>query len=299
MCINSDAEAQHHYCAQQLSRMFTAQEALTVGDSNGQLTKPAITCKSNKRRAKGSGLPYSTDLQRRRNAELKQLRLAEQQLRVQLNLLRECPATITTELAAALPEIQDKVLEWRKRAITNCEDRVRAQRKNKEFKRALRQQFKLFESIRKELSQSGVLYGLDFLNCIKPTADRPLLQVDFSKLVLDELACSLTQMYVGSSDMVPTAEDNQVVTFHSRTRLDDSMGLLFETTSVTPLACTVREAGDILWRYATNNDGADNEKAFNCVGVPQGTALSMCLLTRFLTWSCAQIYIGSRNIHFS
>ncbi|GMF33508.1 unnamed protein product [Phytophthora fragariaefolia] len=54
------------------------------------------------------------------------------------------------------------------------------------------------------------------------------------------------------------------------------MGLLFETTSVTPLACTVREAGDILWRYATNNDRASREKALNCVSLPQIIFIEDC-----------------------
>ncbi|KAG6603058.1 Replication protein A 70 kDa DNA-binding subunit [Phytophthora cinnamomi] len=240
----------------------------------GQKKKPL----QKERKAKGSGLPYSTELQRRRKAELQELRLEELQLRDQLNLMvQSFSASNEVFPTSKDPDVRDKKFKWRKRAIAHCEARALAQRTNQTLKQMLQQQFKCFQAVRRQFEQEDALYDLDFLKHMQPTQDRPFLRVDFSRSLLDELSSDLGMMYLGANTVVPTTNSNPSVLLRSQTRLHENGTRYFETTSVTPLACTVHEAGDILWGYVTKADATDNNKAFNLTRV---TSIDDCDVTQ-------------------
>ncbi|KAG6603079.1 uncharacterized protein IUM83_17562 [Phytophthora cinnamomi] len=190
------------------------------------------------------------------------------------------------------PDVRDKKLKWRERAIAHCEARALAQRTNQTLKQMLQQQFKCFQAVRRQFDQEDALYDLDFLKHMQPTLDRPFLRVDFSRSLLDELSSDLGMMYLGANTVVPTTNSNPSVLLRSQARLHQNGTRYFETTSVTPLACTVHEAGDILWRYVSKADATDRMRAFNVTRV---TSIDDCDVTQERQFTTSHVIQDSVN----
>ncbi|POM71422.1 Hypothetical protein PHPALM_12020 [Phytophthora palmivora] len=208
-------------------------------------------------------LPYSTELQRRKRAELRALQLEEQQLTAKLAQFAKSPGYITVGTGTKSSVDNDERRKWQGRAMVACEDRLRAERMNREFKSILLQQFKSFQSIRKVLGQNDILEGMEFVEQLQPTADRPFFQLDFSDPILSQLSSNLGQLCLQAELVLPDTNDAVTVAFRTQNKYYDRY--CYEITSTTPLACSVQEAGDILWRFISNKDDEAADKTFSFV----------------------------------
>ncbi|KAG2789973.1 hypothetical protein Pcac1_g1014 [Phytophthora cactorum] len=238
-----------------------------IQESAEALTAPQSgPTEKKRRRAKNSNLPYSTDIQRRRKAELEALRSQVRQLSGELNLLaRSCDShSHRTVPPSELPEDQHQQLIWRNRAMANWGERNRAVRTNLALKRIFSQQVKLLKSMRKVLRQNDIREGIKLIGQLQPTADRLLFRFHTSELMLAEISSNLAWMHLRTDLVMPTLGENLSVSFSSQAKVHGHCGTRIETTSLTPLACTVKEAGQILWGHATNQDASSIMKeAFN------------------------------------
>ncbi|RLN93961.1 hypothetical protein BBJ28_00019552 [Nothophytophthora sp. Chile5] len=184
--------------------------------------KPSATNKEGKLR---SPVPYSTDLQRRKRAELQVLRQEAQELNAQLALLQSTRHFRIGAETTHLPE-QGDLSGWRSLAMIEYEERQRAESTNRKLKAIMANQLEVHASIRKLLGRSIVC--------------------EVWELCLLAWLCLRLRATTKSWR-------------HER------LGNLIETSSVTPLACDMREAGELLWHHLTTKKNKDAEKAFRFV----------------------------------
>ncbi|ETM50156.1 hypothetical protein L914_05760 [Phytophthora nicotianae] len=207
-------------------------------------------------------VPYSTAIQRRKKAELHALRLEVQYLTTKLARFRQAPSEaqpvnrITKSRADHI-----ELREWQNRATAECEKRIQAEHSNQKLKAILRRQFKVFQSVRKRLRQIDTHEELEFLKQL-PIVDWPVFQPDFSDFILSELSSNLGHLRPQADFILPAPSPNISVTFHTQTGYIVGSGHCFEMTSITPLACTAREAGDLLWRFISSKDNNAAETIF-------------------------------------
>ncbi|KAG6623960.1 uncharacterized protein IUM83_02108 [Phytophthora cinnamomi] len=207
-------------------------------------------------------LPYSTELQRRKKAELGALRLEVQQLSTRLaHIVKNSDENKALDSAEELPEARQRRRVWYSRVMDECEARASAERTNKELKAVLLQNFKAFRFIRKELRAKDVLKGLEFVSQSSPTVDLPFFQMDFCKPMFEELASHLDKLYLGSGELLPPSTNS--ISVRCQRKRHETGEHFMEVASNTPVACPVHEAGDFLWRFITKSDDADNESSFN------------------------------------
>ncbi|KAG3135258.1 hypothetical protein PI126_g18329 [Phytophthora idaei] len=126
-------------------------------------------------------------------------------------------------------------------------------------------QVKVYASIRKILGRHDLLKGMDFVFEAQPTSDRPIHQLDFSDAILDELSNSLGSLRLQADIVLPALETNPSVACISQNRLLSSGGNCSESISVTPLACPMQKAAEILWHHITSKKNSDTQKSFRFV----------------------------------
>ncbi|KAG7393448.1 hypothetical protein PHYPSEUDO_009652 [Phytophthora pseudosyringae] len=214
-------------------------------------------------------LPYSTD--RHKTAELHALRSEAQQLAAKMEHLAQ--ALENREQVDTTAELRMDSAErrkWHSRILVECEEQVRAQRTNRtnrELKALLMEQFKLFQSVRKELRQGDALDGMEFVERLQPTADRPFFRLDVSAPILSELSSKLEQLSLQADFVVPAVSQNLTGAFHTQSRCLATSGNCIEMTSTTALECSAPEAADILWRLISNKDNEAVNKIFSFVSL--------------------------------
>ncbi|KAG1706058.1 hypothetical protein DVH05_002620 [Phytophthora capsici] len=209
-------------------------------------------------------VPYTTSLQRRKMAELCKLREEVQQLMVRRERLLQALGTEKpSDARPKLPTNSGERHKWHTRALTQYEKLKRAERTNRELKEILKQQFKVFQSVRKELGRQDVLEGMEFVERLKPTADRPFFQLDFSAPILSRLASRLDQLSLQADWVLPEVNQDSIVTFRTQSGYYPESGYCYEVTSTTRLVYSAYKAGDILWRALSHKENDPAERTFS------------------------------------
>ncbi|KAL3665313.1 hypothetical protein V7S43_009941 [Phytophthora oleae] len=241
-----------------------AVETMENQEGNHTISSSELLTKKSRRKQNPDLLPYSTSLQRRKKAKLHALRVEAQQLTVRKEcLLQALGNKKTADTKSEIPAGCVERHKWHSEAMTQYEKLVRAERTNRELKEILMQQFKVFQSVRKEIGQSGVLEGMEFLERLHPTADRPFFQLDFSAPILAALSSRLDQLSLQADLVLPEVNQDCIVTFHTQSRHHLVSGHCFEVTSTTQLAYSARETGEILWRVISNKENDAVERTFS------------------------------------
>ncbi|KAG6957539.1 hypothetical protein JG688_00010927 [Phytophthora aleatoria] len=154
---------------------------------------------------------------------------------------------------------------WRSLAIIESEGRERAERTNRELKSIVANQVKVHASIRKTLGRNDLLQGMDFVFEAQPTSDRLLQQLDFSDAILAELSSGLGRLRLQANNVLPALEVNPSITCSSQNKQLSSGGNCIETTSITPIACPMQKAAEIMWHQITTKENRDTQKSFRFV----------------------------------
>ncbi|KAF1778300.1 hypothetical protein GQ600_7985 [Phytophthora cactorum] len=193
--------------------------------------QPQLKSKKDRRRKEGP-VRYTTNLQRRKKAELKALREEARQLNAQLEGLLLSRLSTSEWFQQSLRRIKTPVL-----AIIESEGRERAERANRELKSIVANQVKVHASIRKILGRNDLLQGMDFVFEAQPTSDRLLQQFDFSDAILAELSSGLGRLRLQANNVLPA--------LNSQNKQLSSGGNCIETTSITPIACPMQKAAKL------------------------------------------------------
>ncbi|KAE8975746.1 hypothetical protein PR003_g23612 [Phytophthora rubi] len=216
-----------------------------------QLSPPKV--KKDRRRKEGP-VRYTTSLQRRKKAELKSLREEAQKLNAQLENLMLSRSSHNGMGHNAKGHLS----VWRSLAMVESEGRERAERTNQTLKAIMSNQLQVLADFRKVVGRSNVLEGMDFVSQhSRPVPDRPLFRMDFSDAILSDLSNSLGRLRLEVDRVFPALEDNLSIACSSQAR-----GNCVETSSITPMACTVQMAGKLLWHHITTKKNMDAQKSF-------------------------------------
>ncbi|POM77386.1 Hypothetical protein PHPALM_5238 [Phytophthora palmivora] len=154
---------------------------------------------------------------------------------------------------------------WRSLAMIESEGRERAERTNRELKAIMASHMKVHAAIQKLLRRSNLLEGMDFVFESNPTLDRPLHQLDFSDAINAEnpspwLAWVPRVIPVGS-----VLKADLSISCTSRCKYHELAGKCIESTSTTPMVCSVQKAAGILWHHITTKKNKDTQKAFRFI----------------------------------
>ncbi|KAG7376408.1 hypothetical protein PHYPSEUDO_013586 [Phytophthora pseudosyringae] len=225
--------------------------------------QPQLKTKKDRRQKEGP-VRYTTNLQRRKKAELKALREEAHRLNTQLEHLQLARLSHIGLVPVFSPQDSNPSV-WRSLAMIESEARERAERTNRELKSIMANQIMVNSSIRKILGRSNLLVGMDFVFEPQPRSDRPLQQVDFSDAILIELSSSLERLRLETDKVFPTLEENLSIMCSSRSKHHESGRNCVETTSITPMACSMQKAAEILWRHITTKKNKDTQKSFRFV----------------------------------
>ncbi|GMF27946.1 unnamed protein product [Phytophthora lilii] len=103
------------------------------------------------------------------------------------------------------------------------------------------------------------------LKITKAKRDRRRKEGPVSDANLSDLSSNLGKLRLEADRVLPAIEDNVTITCTSRNTYHEAFGNRIETSSITLMACSVQQAGEILWHHITTKKNKDREKAFRFV----------------------------------
>lgn len=227
----------------------------------------SLKTEGKKRVRRQGSTPYSTLLQRRKRGEIQSLREEAQQLNAQLAMLQNVRHSRASTFLS----------RWRDVAFAECGKRQQAEIVNRRLRGILKNHLKVHHSLREAVQMDNVLEGMDFVfgSQPHPTSDSPLYQVDFTNSVMADLATSLESLRLKADTVCPKAGDKPMVVFRCENKRRVSQGdSVVETTGITPMACSMNEAADIVWGFITKIN-KDVNNAFRFVRKTNPTPFEM------------------------
>ncbi|POM69881.1 Hypothetical protein PHPALM_13783 [Phytophthora palmivora] len=217
------------------------------------------------RRRKEDSVQYTTKLQRRKKEELKYLREEAQQLNAQLEQLQQSRLR-HIEMAPPFGSHNGTSSMWRSLAMIESEGRERVEHTHRELKSIMANQVRVHGAICKILGRSNLLEGMDFVFELHPTLNRSLCQVDCNDAILNELTNRLESLRLETGRIFPALGENLSTNCVTKKKCRTHLGQRIETTTTTPMACTVQQAANILWHYhTTTKKSIKNQISFRFV----------------------------------
>ncbi|KAG1703156.1 hypothetical protein DVH05_008068 [Phytophthora capsici] len=218
---------------------------------------------------------YTTELQRRKRKELLTLRQEAQRLNTLLVPLLQ---RRQDHWASALDVTGGVSNGWRSLASIECEERRRAERTNGELKAILADQEKIRTAIQRLLRRQSTFEGREFVLQLQPAIERSPCRLDYSQALIGELASGLDALRLDAGMIFPAENENNcaIISRSQDTRHAMTGRRIAETYTVTPLACSMQNAADLLWRFVSSDaDSAffsirktnPNSCEMNCVAI--------------------------------
>ncbi|KAK1948348.1 hypothetical protein P3T76_000638 [Phytophthora citrophthora] len=232
----------------------------------------AASKKSSSKRSQ-EAVPYTTDLQRRKRRELLALRQEAKRLNALLVPLLQ---RRQDNWSNALDVAGEASNWWRSLASIECEERHRAEKTNQELKGILADQEKVGAAFRKLLEKQNPFEGREFVLQLEPAVDRSPCRLDYSKALLGELTSGLEALRLDTGMIFSAEDDNNcsIITRSQDKRHAITGRRIAETYTVTPLACPMQNAVELLWSFVTNDGGTSlfsirktnpHSREMNCV----------------------------------
>ncbi|RLN47538.1 hypothetical protein BBJ28_00002933 [Nothophytophthora sp. Chile5] len=207
-----------------------------------------------------SAASSSTVLQRRQKAEKLRLRDQAAELEEQLEQLQcmngvlhsgvfDAEAIVARAVDNATQS--DALRQHRKtrramlysHAMMQYQGRRQAERMNRKLKATLANQEKVNDALRGLLQKRSTLDGIDLVLGDQPLVERPLIDMDLSMAQLEQRVENL-YLHAGSvfpSDQLPS------ISSHTTIKQDAVRGKTMEMVTITPMACSIEDAGHIVW----------------------------------------------------
>ncbi|ETP24055.1 hypothetical protein F441_02894 [Phytophthora nicotianae CJ01A1] len=217
------------------------------------------------------GVPYSTQLQRRKRVWTNALQLEVQALSSQLAELQAARQDRIKDVATGTNDSDTSTSRWRGLATIESEKRCRAEKLNRELKSLLTEQLKLRAPVLKMIRRKEVLEGIEFVLQLQPKVQQPLREPNFGDLVLDEMESSLDWLRLDTDTMLSAMDDSTKISFRWQ---HIPLSNCIQSSSITPVSCTVQQIGEMLWRHASNTKKA-SDSSFRYVRRKTPTPLDM------------------------
>ncbi|ETN19051.1 hypothetical protein PPTG_04468 [Phytophthora nicotianae INRA-310] len=227
-----------------------------------------VTSSQRKKKAKRLGtIPQSTKFQRLQRSQVLALRQQVLELTARLEQLQRTrrDATNTAEIVHGPKKPKEFLSVWEDLAIVQCQERQRSEQTNRELKVILARQRKLEQSVCKLLGRKDTLEGMELLCRLQPIAEStgisrsPQLNIDISDAVIAELEMTAATLYLRTNSLFPPLQTQPPVSFFSQDKFSDPLGTYIETTTTTPMSCSLHLAAEIVWK-GTTKESQDQEK---------------------------------------
>ncbi|KAG3002488.1 hypothetical protein PC128_g21486 [Phytophthora cactorum] len=217
------------------------------------------------------GVPYSTELLCRKRVETQTLQLEAQALSIQLAELQATRRDQIKDVAALAGVSVASSSQWRGVADIESEKRFRAEKVNRELKVSFAEQMRIRTRILKTLEKAKALEDIEFVLQLEPKIQRPLCGPNFSELLLDEMSTNLDWLRLDTDMMLSVVDDSTTVSFRWQ---HIPLKNCIQSSSITPVSCTVQQMGDMLWGHALTTKKA-LDRSFHYVRRNTPTPLDM------------------------
>ncbi|EGZ08033.1 hypothetical protein PHYSODRAFT_339908 [Phytophthora sojae] len=210
------------------------------------------------REPKRGGVPFSALLVRRKREELQTLRLEADTLTDQLSHLQAARLHHSAALASPSTSSGDR---WRSAAAAEGEKRQHAEKTNRKLKVKLAELMKIRAPVLSALDRYQALKDLDFVLQLQPKVYRPPREARLSDAVLEELTNNLDCLRLDTDTVFPVMESSMKVSFRSQSLPESNC---IQASSITPVAGSSREIGEMLWLHASKKK-RETDKLFHYV----------------------------------
>lgn len=254
---------------------------------------------TDKKKKKLNPANSSTEVQRRKRAEIKALREEVMALQAHVVFLKRsrygsAPANDPAPAAALVVKLKADAVRslWQDRALFHSRERQRAEHTNRKLKSILASQQKLNETFRALVSKRSILQVSSaraalcarirgaFLLSMFPTMPQDMdavlggepvhrspASVDYSTTVIERLEQQVEALYIGMERREQQSLPS-VASCTTESLRDQSRGQIVQVVTTTPMGCSMEESARILWYHITlQREYPDKSYRFVCVGV--------------------------------
>ncbi|RLN47539.1 hypothetical protein BBJ28_00002932 [Nothophytophthora sp. Chile5] len=217
------------------------------------------TANSKKKRVR-SAASSSTELQRRQKAETLRLRDEVAGLEEQLEQLIRMNGVLPSsgfeadaigveavEMSANCDTLgqrqKTRKAAMYEEAVAQFRGRQQAEKTNSKLKVILVNQVKVNSALRELLQKRSTLNGIDFVLGDQPLVERPLTDMDLSMAQLEQ---SVENLYLHAGSVFPS-DQLPSISSHMAVKQDAVRGKTMEMVTITPMACSIEAAGDLVW----------------------------------------------------
>eukprot|EP00644_Phytophthora_capsici_P008677 jgi/Phyca11/111712/e_gw1.20.564.1 len=195
-----------------------------------------------KRKTKANPPGYTTEVQRRKRAELQNLRTEAQELEERLNLLRTLKPSSQTQHA------DEEALAFRWKELVEIERtrRQHSEETNRRLRAALSHYLGVNKNLRRILQKNTPLKGLDLVFGDEPTPNLSFAAFENSKAITGHLENLLTTLYLETGSHFDSW-GSSAISFSMQMKFEKKRGRVAEMKATTPVACTIEEAAELMW----------------------------------------------------
>lgn len=201
---------------------------------------------------------YSTQLQRRKKAELRALRDEALELEQQVSLLLK---RRQGKRGKGGEKAEDDSQEWFKRAVNEFKQRQQAERKNRKLKEIWKNQEKVNAAFRHLTQRRSLLYGQEE---VFDEEHKVVSLEDETMNIIAQLEKSVERLYLASDTVFPPDLPDTISCNTRVKRTDESQGNCIEVVTTTPVSCSLRVAADVVWKDL-NVKGQDPERIYRFI----------------------------------
>ncbi|POM72961.1 Hypothetical protein PHPALM_10241 [Phytophthora palmivora] len=205
--------------------------------------------KEKSRRKKKSNPPgYTTQVLRRKRAELQSLREEARGLEEQLNELRNLRTNISDNQVQLVADdaltLQSK---WHKLLEIERSRRRHSEETNRRLRTLLAHYHDAHKNLRQILQKKSLLKGLDFVFGNEPTPDHSFAAFENSKAIAGHLEQVVSNLYLESGSVFDSWSSS-AISYSMRTKFDKKRGKVAEMKATTPVTCPMEVAADLMWQ---------------------------------------------------
>ncbi|ETI36631.1 hypothetical protein L914_16642 [Phytophthora nicotianae] len=233
-------------CEQKTERTNTGQTH-SLSSSDSSIPIPTSNMVGEKRRTKKTNPPgYTTRVQRRKRAELQNLRDEAQELQERLDQLKK--STFNSHMEVANEDPAACQMKWRNLVETERNQRRHSEETNSKLKTILAHHLSANENLCRALHKKALLKGTDFVFSCEPTPGYSFAAFENNRAIVGHLEQLVGKLYLESGSLLDSWSSSSM-NYSMNVQYDEQMhSKVAEMKATTPVACSMEVAADLMWR---------------------------------------------------
>ncbi|ETL30283.1 hypothetical protein L916_16719, partial [Phytophthora nicotianae] len=233
-------------CEQKTERTNTGQTH-SLSSSDSSIPIPTSNMVGEKRRTKKTNPPgYTTRVQRRKRAELQNLRDEAQELQERLDQLKK--STFNSHMVVANEDPAACQMKWRNLVETERNQRRHSEETNSKLKTILAHHLSANENLCRALHKKALLKGTDFVFSCEPTPGYSFAAFENNRAIVGHLEQLVGKLYLESGSLLDSWSSSSM-NYSMNVQYDEQKhSKVAEMKATTPVACSMEVAADVMWR---------------------------------------------------